>query len=103
MFFALVYEAVGNAITQSTRERTFSRAMRQPGCKPWAYRAKSMSPLAEFDRRLEQVIRTFALRILVPRWTEFDAVWESANRICDRYELGRLVPQRRPADLLSRQ
>jgi len=62
-----------------------------------------MSPLAEFDRRLEQVIRTFALRILVPRWTEFDAVWESANRICDRYELGRLVPERRSADLLSRQ
>jgi hypothetical protein len=62
-----------------------------------------MSPLAEFDRRLEQVIRTFALRILVPRWTEFDAVWESANRISDRYELGRFVPERRPADLLSRQ
>jgi len=64
---------------------------------------KNMSPLAEYDRRLEQVIRAFALRILVPRWTEFDALWESANRICDRYELERLVPQRRPADLLSRQ
>ena len=62
-----------------------------------------MSPLAEFDRRLEQVIRAFALRILVPRWTEFDAVWESANRICDRYELGRLVPERRSADVLSPQ
>ena len=62
-----------------------------------------MSPLAEFDRRLEQVIRTFALRILVPRWTEFDAVWESANRICDRYELGRLVSETPQADLVGRQ
>ena len=62
-----------------------------------------MSPIAEFDRRLEQIIRDFALRILVPRWTEFDAVWESANRICDRYELGRFAPERRTADLLSRQ
>jgi hypothetical protein len=47
-----------------------------------------MSPIAEFDRRMEQLIRTFALRILVPDWTEFDAVWKAANRICDRYKLG---------------
>ena len=62
-----------------------------------------MSPLAEYDRRLEQVIRAFALRILVPRWTEFDALWESANRVCDRYELERLISEHRSADLLSRQ
>ena len=76
--------------------------MRQPGCKPGRI-AQTHVPLAEFDSRLEQVIRTFALPILVPRWTEFDAVWESANRICDRYELGRLVPERRSPELLSRQ
>ena len=46
-----------------------------------------MSPLAEFDRRLEQMIHELALRILVPRWNEFDAAWESANKICDRYPL----------------
>ncbi len=51
-----------------------------------------MSPLAEFDRRMEQLIRGFALRILVPRWTEFDAVWQTANEICDRYELGKPLP-----------
>lgn len=50
---------------------------------------KHMSPIAEFDQRLEQMIRDFALRILAPRYTEFDAVWETANRICDRYELGK--------------
>ena len=47
-----------------------------------------MSPLAEFDRRVEQLISAFTLRVLVPRWTEFDAVWQTANQICDRYELG---------------
>jgi hypothetical protein len=51
-----------------------------------------MSPLAEFDRRMEQLISGFTLRILVPRWTEFDAVWQSANEICDRYELGKPLP-----------
>jgi hypothetical protein len=50
-----------------------------------------MSPIAEFDQRLEQMIREFAVRILIPRWTEFDAVWETANKICDRYDLGKLA------------
>jgi hypothetical protein len=40
---------------------------------------------------MEQLIRAFTLRILVPRWTEFDAVWHTANQICDRYELGKSV------------
>ena len=48
-----------------------------------------MSPLTEFDQHLEKVIREFALRIVVPRWTEFDSVWEAAMRVCDRYELGK--------------
>jgi len=52
-----------------------------------------MSPIAEFDRRMEQLIRTFALRILAPDWTEFDAVWQAANRICDRYELGKTLTE----------
>jgi hypothetical protein len=46
-----------------------------------------MSPLAEFDRKLERLIREINLRIIVPRWNEFDTVWETANKICDRYEL----------------
>ena len=50
-----------------------------------------MSPIAEFDQRLEQMIREFAMRILIPRWTEFDAVWETANKICDRYDLEKLA------------
>jgi hypothetical protein len=48
-----------------------------------------MSPLAEFDQKLEQIIREFTLRIVVPQWTEFDTVWEAAIRVCDRYELGK--------------
>ena len=57
-----------------------------PGCKPGRTRT-DMSKLDEFDRRLELIIRELTLRILVPRWNEFDAVWESANRVCDRYQL----------------
>jgi hypothetical protein len=57
-------------------------------------RRTHISPIAEFDQKLEQMIREFALRILIPRWTEFDAVWETANRICDRYDLGKFAPRR---------
>jgi hypothetical protein len=48
-----------------------------------------MSPLAEFDQQLERMIREFAMRIAVPRWSEFDRVWEAAMRVCDRYQLGK--------------
>ena len=48
-----------------------------------------VSPLAEFDQKLEQIIREFTLRIVVPRWTEFDRVWEAAIRVCDQYQLGK--------------
>ena len=47
-----------------------------------------MSPL-EYDQKLEQIIREFTLRIVVPRWTEFDKLWEVATRVCDRYDLGK--------------
>ena len=45
--------------------------------------------LAEFDQQMERIIREFAMRIVVPRWSEFDMVWEAAIRVCDRYELGK--------------
>ena len=60
-----------------------------------------MSSLTEFDQRLEQIIREFALRIVVPRWTEFDSVWEAAIRVCDRYELGKSKPARAASDQSS--
>ncbi len=47
----------------------------------------NMSPLAEFDRKMEEMIRELTLHIVVPNWSEFDTVWESANKICDRYDL----------------
>src|SRR5215471_2781132 len=61
--------------------------MRQPGCKPRRKSRNLMSPLAEFDQQLEGIIREFALRIAIPRWSEFDTVWDAAIRVCDRYEL----------------
>ena len=50
-----------------------------------------MSPL-EFDQKLEQIIHEFTLRIIVPRWTEFDTLWEAAIRVCERYQLGNGTP-----------
>jgi hypothetical protein len=63
--------------------------MRQPRLQARAESEYAMSPLAEFDLKLEQMIRELTLRIVVPRWTEFDTVWEAAIRVCDRYELGK--------------
>jgi len=48
-----------------------------------------MSPLSEFDQHLERMIRELEMRIAVPRWSEFETVWEAAIRVCDRYELGK--------------
>ena len=45
--------------------------------------------LAKLDQRLEEIIREFTARIVVPRWTEFDTVWEAAIRVCERYQLGK--------------
>lgn len=44
-----------------------------------------MSPVAPADQELEIVIRELAMRIVVPRRGEFDDLWESANRVRDRY------------------
>jgi uncharacterized membrane protein YjjP (DUF1212 family) len=46
-----------------------------------------MSPLTQFDEKMENLIRELIVRILVPSGSEFDRVWEAANKICDRYNL----------------
>ena len=58
----------------------------------------TMSPIDEFDQKLERMIRDFALRIIVPNWTEFDGVFEASIRVCDRYQLGETQVDRRLAD-----
>jgi hypothetical protein len=45
-----------------------------------------MSPLDQFNQKLERMIREFALRIIVPGWSEFDRVLETTEKICNRYE-----------------
>ena len=47
-----------------------------------------MNP-SEPDPLLEEIIRELTLRIVAPRWTEFDSVWETAIRVCGRYDLGK--------------
>jgi hypothetical protein len=46
-----------------------------------------MSRLAQVDYELESVIRELAMRIVVPKMSEFDDVWKTANRVCDQYGL----------------
>jgi hypothetical protein len=48
---------------------------------------KNMSPLAQLDRLLENILRELTLRFVVPRLSEFDSVWDTANRVCDRYQI----------------
>jgi hypothetical protein len=55
---------------------------------------EAMSPLEQFDAAMDAVIRELTLRILLPRLSEFEYVWDAANRICDRYEI-----KREPTDL----
>ena len=57
--------------------------MRQAGRKP----GSNMSPLAQFDQEMDQIIRELALRIVTPVLGDFDTVWETANRVCDAYEI----------------
>jgi hypothetical protein len=46
-----------------------------------------MSPMAHFDRELEKVIRELNLRMVAPRLSEFDCLWEVTNKVCDRHEI----------------
>jgi hypothetical protein len=46
-----------------------------------------MTPLAKFDGELEKIIGELTLRIVAPRWSEFEAVWEVANSVCDGYDI----------------
>jgi hypothetical protein len=48
-------------------------------------REAHMSPLEQFDRELEKIIRELTQHIIAPRLSDFDRVWEAANEICDRY------------------
>jgi hypothetical protein len=46
-----------------------------------------MSAIAQIDQASEEIIYELARRVIVYRLGEFDRVWESANRICDRYQV----------------
>lgn len=39
------------------------------------------------DQGSDEIIDSLARRIIAYRWSEFDRIWEAANKICDRYQL----------------
>jgi len=53
-----------------------------------------MSPLAQLDHLLDSIISELTLRIVVPRLGEFDSVWDTTNRICDRYQIDNISSPR---------
>ena len=48
---------------------------------------KEHVPLAQLDRLLENILWELTFRFVVPRLSEFDSLWDIANRICDRYQI----------------
>jgi hypothetical protein len=54
--------------------------MRQTGCKA-GQELRYVSPLPQFDRRLEKVMRERTLHIMAPRMSKFDRIWEISNRV----------------------
>ena len=46
-----------------------------------------MYVVEEVDQTSEKFIRELVRRFVVYRLGEFDRVWESANKICDRYQV----------------
>jgi hypothetical protein len=46
-----------------------------------------VSSIAQIDQASEEIIYGLARRLIVYRLGEFDRVWESANKICDRYQV----------------
>jgi hypothetical protein len=46
--------------------------------------ANEVTPI---DQGSNEIIDALARRIMAYRGSDFDRVWEAANKICDRYEL----------------
>lgn len=45
-----------------------------------------MSAIAQLDYMSDEIIYTLARRVVVYSMREFERVWETANKICDRYQ-----------------
>jgi hypothetical protein len=46
-----------------------------------------MSATAQIDRASEDIIYELVRRVIAYRLSEFNRVWEAANKICDRYQV----------------
>jgi len=57
-----------------------------------------MSAIAQLDYMSDEIIYTLARRVVVFSMGEFERVWETANKICDRYPI---KCERHPVDKAS--
>jgi hypothetical protein len=46
-----------------------------------------MSAIAQLEYMSDEIIYMMARRLIISSLGEFDRVWESANKICDRYQV----------------
>ncbi|MCU1303318.1 MAG: hypothetical protein JWQ87_3602 [Candidatus Sulfotelmatobacter sp.] len=46
-----------------------------------------MSAIAQLEDVSDEMIYALARRVIICSMREFDRVWESANKICDRYQV----------------
>jgi hypothetical protein len=46
-----------------------------------------MSAIAQLEYMSDEIIYTLARRVVVYSMAEFERVWETANKICDRYPM----------------
>ncbi len=49
----------------------------------------TVSAIAQIDQAPEEIIYALARRVIVYCMGEFDRVWESENKICERYQVNK--------------
>jgi hypothetical protein len=56
-----------------------------------------MTPSSQFDEIVQELLGEVISRMVVRRWSEFDALYARASEICDRYEVTRSPEIQTPA------
>ena len=51
-----------------------------------------MGRIQQADEELRSVIAQLTTRIMIQKMSDFEDVWIVANRVCDRYQLGKPQP-----------
>jgi hypothetical protein len=50
-----------------------------------------MTPSSQFDEIVQELLGEVISRMVVRRWSEFDALYARASEICDRYDVTKIA------------